>query len=361
MKRYSIKERIEIVQIYYKYSCSTRTTLRKLRVNYGPHNRPTEKTIRSIIQKFEDTGSVCDIPKPMNLKTAQSVDNVAMVNESANGYPNLSIRRRSQQLDLSPTSVWRILKEDLALKPYKIQLTQFLKPTDHSERRTFVDWVLKKKAADPYFCQKIIFSDEAIFHLNGFVNKQNCRIWASDNPREIKEQITHPQRVVVWCGLSSEGVIGPYFFEDGEGKACTVNGERYRKMLTDFLSPQLDNINVENLWFQQDGSTCHTAKATISLLKTKFPGRIISKYGDINWPPRSCDMTPLDFFLWGYVKSKVYRSNPQNIQHLKDNIEEVINEIGPDLCVKVINSFEKRLRSCEKSLGGHLNDIIFHV
>ncbi|GFW84746.1 uncharacterized protein TNCV_1814761 [Trichonephila clavipes] len=65
------------------------------------------------------------------------------------------------------------------------------------------------------------------------------------------------------------------------------------------------------LWFQQDGATCHTARATIDLLKDTFGDRLISRFGPVNWPPRSCDLTPLDYFLWGYVKSLVYADKPQ--------------------------------------------------
>jgi len=81
--------------------------------------------------------------------------------------------------------------------------------------------------------------------------------------------------------------------------------------------------------FQQEGATCHTATDTINLLHTKFPGRVISRKGDVNWPPRSCDLTSLDYFLWGYVKSQVYKNNPQSIPELKDEIIRVIGEIEP--------------------------------
>ncbi|GFW41623.1 putative DD41D transposase [Trichonephila clavipes] len=73
------------------------------------------------------------------------------------------------------------------------------------------------------------------------------------------------------------------------------------------------------LWFQQDGATCHTARATIDLLKDTLGDRLISRFGPVNWPPRSCDLTPLDYFLWDYVKSLVYADNPQTLDHLEDN------------------------------------------
>ncbi|GFT00723.1 uncharacterized protein TNCV_3114071 [Trichonephila clavipes] len=74
-------------------------------------------------------------------------------------------------------------------------------------------------------------------------------------------------------------------------------------MITNFFIPELNNDDVQELWFQQDGATCHTARATIDLLKDTFGDRLISRFGPVNWPPRSCDLTPLDYFLWGYVKS----------------------------------------------------------
>ncbi|GFS61996.1 hypothetical protein TNCV_2592781 [Trichonephila clavipes] len=78
------------------------------------------------------------------------------------------------------------------------------------------------------------------------------------------------------------------------------------------------------LWFPEDGATCNTARATIDLLKDTFGDRLISRFGPVNWPPRSCDLTPLDYFLWGYVKSLIYADKPQTLDHLEDNILHVI-------------------------------------
>ena len=70
---------------------------------------------------------------------------------------------------------------------------------------------------------------------------------------------------------------------------------------------------MDDVSLQQDGATRHTRGKTISLLRKKFPGRVISRNGDYNWPPRSCDLTPLDFFLWSYVKDKIHTDAPQLI------------------------------------------------
>ncbi|GFW75858.1 uncharacterized protein TNCV_4430401 [Trichonephila clavipes] len=95
--------------------------------------------------------------------------------------------------------------------------------------------------------------------------------------------------------------------------------------------------------FQIDGATCHTARATIDLLKDTFGDRLISRFGPVNWPPRSCDLTPLDYFLWGYVKSLVYADKPQTLDHLEDNIRCVIGDIRPQMLEKVIENWTSRL------------------
>ncbi|GFW14175.1 putative DD41D transposase [Trichonephila clavipes] len=138
---------------------------------------------------------------------------------------------------------------------------------DHQARRRFVEWAQNEIAIVPDFHKRILFSDEVHFWLNGYVNKQNCRIWSEANPQV-----------------------------NDEGHNVTVNGDRYRAMITNFFIPELNNLDLQELWFQQDGATCHTARATIDLLKDTFGDRLISRFGPVNWPPRSCDLTPLTIF-----------------------------------------------------------------
>ncbi|GFW33419.1 putative transposable element [Trichonephila clavipes] len=106
-----------------------------------------------------------------------------------------------------------------------------------------------------------------------------------------------------------------------------------------FLLMALD-VWKEELWFQQYGATCHTAaRATIDLLKDTLGDHLISRFGPVNWPPRSCYLTPLDYFLWGYVKSLVYADKPQTLDHLEDNILRVIADIRPQMLEKVIENW----------------------
>ena len=202
-------------------------------------------------------------------------------------------------------------------------------------------------------------SDEAHFTLNGTVNKQNCRIYATENPEKIQEVPLHDEKVTVWCGVSSKTVIGPFFFQNENGHAVTINQERYRDMMTNFVMPIIRRKRMRQFWFQQDGAPPHTSRITIDFLKKLFPGRLMSKSGDLDWPPRSPDLTPPDFFLWGYLKSKVYVNKPRTLEDLKDNIREEIAAIPAEMLAKTMENAAKRAQYAINARGGHLKDIIF--
>ena len=229
-------------------------------------------------------------------------------------------------------SLWRILRNDHGLHTYKIKLTQELKPHDHQKRRMFVNWAEQELKNDSDFYLKIIFGDKAPFWLNGFVYKQNIRYGSDSNPHVLHESSLQPEKITVWRSLWVDGVIASYFFHDDQDRHITVNGNRYRSMITEYFCPKLDDMDLEDMWFQQDGATSHPANVTINLLETKFGERVIARNGPVGWPPRSCDLTPIDNFLWGYVKSMVYANKPATIDELRTNIEREIAAVSADLC-----------------------------
>ncbi|GFU57898.1 uncharacterized protein TNCV_2488821 [Trichonephila clavipes] len=123
-------------------------------------------------------------------------------------------------------------------------------------------------------------SDEAHFWLNAYVNKQNCRIQSEANPQVYVETPLHPEKLTVWCALWAGGIL----LQNDEGHNVAVNDDRYRAMITNLFIPELSNHDVQELWFQQDGATYHTARATIDLLKDTFGDLLISRIGPVNWP-----------------------------------------------------------------------------
>ena len=179
----------------------------------------------------------------------------------------------------------------------------------------------------PILAKNIIFSDEAHFDLDGYVSKQNCRIWFTENPHAYIEKPTHSKRITVWCGFYSRGLIGQFFFENEQGEAVTVNGDSYRAKLNEFLFTKIEKEDIGNIWFQHKGSTCQIAEATLDVLPPVFEDRIISYRADFVWPARNWDLTPLDYYLWVAVKDKCHVDKPETIDALKDNIREAIGKM----------------------------------
>ena len=141
----------------------------------------------------------------------------------------------------------------------------------------------------------------------------------------------------------SRGIIGPVFFQNEQGEAVTVNGDRYRAMLTEFLFTKIEEGDIGNIWFQQSGAACHTAEATLDVLRPVFEVRIISHRTDVVWPPRNCNLTPLDCYLWRPVKDKFYADRPETIDALKDNIREVIGRIQLHTIDNVLKNWTDRV------------------
>ena len=131
-------------------------------------------------------------------------------------------------------------------------------------------------------------------------------------------------------------------------------------MLDEFLFTNIEEEDIGKICFQEDGATCHTTEATLDVLRPVFEDRIISRRTDVVWPPRSCDLIPLDYDLWGVVKDKCYADKPEAIDALKDNIREDIVEIQLHIIDNVFKNWSDRVGYCMTSRGSHFNEIIFH-
>ncbi|GFY25970.1 hypothetical protein TNCV_1917201 [Trichonephila clavipes] len=92
----------------------------------------------------------------------------------------------------------------------------------------------------------------------------------------------------------------------------------------------------------------------MDLLKDTFGDRLISRFGPVNWPPRSCGLTPLDYFLWGYVKSLIYADKPQTLDYLEDNIRRVIADIRSQMLEKVIENWTSKMDYIRANRGSRM-------
>ena len=161
MERYTIQQRVKVIQTYYENGRSNQNAYRALRDFFDQFDRPNVRTIAKIVEKFEQTGSVEDVRTPVHARTARTAENIAAVRDSVAEEPSTSTRRRALQLHLSRSTLMNIMHKDLHLHAYKVQLAQELKPLDHSKRREWAEWFQLMATVDDQFSKKIIFSDEA--------------------------------------------------------------------------------------------------------------------------------------------------------------------------------------------------------
>ena len=210
MNRYSKEERTRILQTYIRRMSITEVQ-RDYRIHFETRISPSKNTIKSLYRKFAYTGNVNNKPRSGRKRSIRTEDVIEKVALSVTDNLNTSTRKRASQLTISQSTICRILKKDLKLKPYKIQLTQQLLPNDHHQRLEYSESFLRL-CEDVTFFENIIFSDEAHFQLTGHVNGHNSRIWIDENPREIQERPLNCPRVTVWWGISASRVYGPYFF-----------------------------------------------------------------------------------------------------------------------------------------------------
>jgi len=173
-------------------------------------------------------------------RSAPNPQNIEAVHVSVLRSPRRSVRKLAAAVRLSRECVRRSLHVDLKFHPYKLQIVQELE-NDHQLRLEFCQQVTTNINEDNKFLDKLWMSDEAHFHLTGYVNKQNYRYWADSNPIEVHERPLH-SKVTVWCAVSSQRVKAPYFFENEERITMTVTSDRYVEMLQSFVAPALNNF-----------------------------------------------------------------------------------------------------------------------
>uniref|UniRef100_A0AC34GUD2 Transposase n=1 Tax=Panagrolaimus sp. ES5 TaxID=591445 RepID=A0AC34GUD2_9BILA len=244
----------------------------------------------------------------VSVRPVRSDVNIQQVLEFFSAFQHTSLRRAENELGIKKSSLGSILK-DQKWHPFVMQEVQQLLPTDLNLRVAFAQEHSAFLAAQPDHLERIWWSDEANFHVNGAVNKHDFRYWSPTNPNFHREKALHSPKVVVWAAMSAVGIVGPYFFPGN------VNAQTYCQMLEEVFIPQMQNRpDFDTMLFQQDGAPPHYALQTRALLDEVFPERWIGRASpNLNWPPRSPDLTVLDFFFWGYIKSKELPDAPRPI------------------------------------------------
>lgn len=348
--RLHLREKIEIIRLFGDGVRSSREVAAEFNRRHPLRVDITHGTAAAINALFNETGSV--IKRPQNDQPRRihphPEDNVILAANQAN--PRMSLRDLASQLNIDKEKIRRCFIRH-KIKPYKPKFLHTLKEGDENKRLDYCYWAQGNFLDDRDFLNQILFTDEATFTTNGVVSSQNCRYWATENPHWVincKDQ--YSEKVNVWCGILGDRIIGPFFFNN------SLNAERLVNFFDTELWDAIENLplNVRHdMFFQLDGASIHNSRIVRQWLNEHFPMRWIGRNSPFElWPPRSPDITPLDFYFWGTVKNKVYKTRPRNREELCAKIRRACREISIPELRRVANHNRKRIEKCIQIEGG---------
>ncbi len=192
----------------------------------------------------------------------------------------------SQQTGHTRETVCHDLRVE-GMHPYCILTLQELQPPEFGKCCNFCAWFKGQFGEDVEEQPIIFFTDEAWFHLSGYVNSKNYRISCVNNSHVFQQTSLHPQKVGVWCAVPNYCVIGPIFHRQ------TLTSEEYQCIYTDFIA-LLNNTRKERIgWFQQDNAKAHTSDWSMTFIHKVFEERVFPVG---LWPLRSPDQVQRMFF-----------------------------------------------------------------
>ena len=113
-----------------------------------------------------------------------------------------------------------------------------------------------------------------------------------------------------------------------------------------------------SITFMQDGAPPHIATPVMTLLRSTFgDDHVLSRCFPHEWPPRSPDLTPCDFWLWGYLKSNVYRDRPTSLGQLKEAIRHHVSGILSEMLFNAVQCVFHRLTAVILQDGKHVEQL----
>ncbi|PNF28323.1 hypothetical protein B7P43_G03472, partial [Cryptotermes secundus] len=272
--------------------------------------------------QFKDTGCLCK--RSSTGRPNVPDETVERVRESFVRSPQKSTVRASRELGLPQQIVWKILRRRLHFKPHRLQLLQQLKPEDYGRHLEFCV-TMQQALEDEDFASKLIFSDEATFRLSGKVNRHNVKLWGTENPRAIVTLERDSPKLNVFCALSQTNLYGPFFFS-------------YLDMLQLWL--------FRGFCLPTRRGTPHWNIDVRRYLNNELRHRWIGRVGEADvalfaWPPRSPDLTPCDFYLWGYIKDRLYITPlARTLVELRERIDAAVMTIDRMMLQNVWNELD---------------------
>lgn len=349
---YSREEKNDMLFCYYSCNRDVNAASELYLLTYMERRQPDKRLFAKLEANLKQYGS---FSKPKDAKINFNEDTEVLVLAYNTFKPTASVREIGLECNVSREQARIILKQN-NFNPYHHHIGNTLYPTDLDRRLNYATWFVEESRRHELFSQSILFTDEAKFTNNGLFNRKNHIYWARENPHlTVERRDQHVFSINVWCAILGTKILGPYFYEEN------LNSERYLLFLQNQLEEMLDDLPlnlIQNLnYFQHDGAPAHNAQIVSNYLLEKFPNWIGNR-GPIAWPPRSPDLTPLDFFLWGTIKDKVYKEKPHSVDHLKTNIRAAVAEIRHNTLLKVQSEILKRCQLCVQENGGHFEALL---
>ena len=315
----SIQEYADIVFVYGYANGNAAEARREYARRYPQRTLPSERAFSRTFQRLRETGILASGARERSINLP--VDQVESVLEVVRNDPSTSTRRI---VGVSHASVWRILSKE-QLHPYHLTPVQELLPSDYPLRVTFCEWLQNAMISN----LKILWTDESTFTKDGIFNNHNEHRWAPNNPHEVKTcKSQFKFSVNVWAGMIGETLVGPHIFDEN------LNGRNYANFLSDTLPSFMEDVPLidrRDMIFQHDGAPAHFARQVKDWLDDNYSGRWVGRNGLIRWPPRSPDLTPLDFYLWGRLKSLVYAGPISNRVHLIEKLSSAVSTVREEM------------------------------
>lgn len=351
MPQYTNAEMCEMLIIFGECHRNAHAAAREFRNRFPDSNHPTHATILRAVARVRQTGSTHDRPRAGRPMIVRNRVHDADILAYFIANPQSSTRAAAADCGLSPSQILRILHKH-KFNPYHVFCSQDLHPGDELRRFDFCNYVLNHVDDDPDFLNKVLWSDEAKFTRDGTFNRHNSHYWAPANPRWTRS--THHQvqwSTNVWCGIYRNQIVGPFFYQR------TLDGRRYLQLLQTSVTDFLDDLPLQQvleMWFQHDGAPPHRFGPVGEWINNVFGQRCFGYGGITEWPPRSPDLNPLDYFLWGFLNTKVYATPPESLDDLQQRIVIACRSITADMLARTRDNMVTRLQACIVAEGGHI-------
>ena len=267
--RLTVEQRASIVRLYYESGKNTYLTVSKFRMEYPAYTTLCQSTVLRFVSKFEEHGTMEDRLKQHcgRKKSVRVQANINILAKCIQRSPHASTRHIHAHTGLDRSSIQKILKKDLHMKAYHPRAVQALKAPDAAAKR--VKYFLDAVMMDFTYPDYIFWTDEAIFHLNGTVNRHNAIAWATHV--YIERDTQKKAGMMLWVGLIKDNIIVPFFFDS------SVTGDVYLNLLKRSVWPALRALMGDEtdliVYFQQDGASAHYSKVARRWLDHTFKER----------------------------------------------------------------------------------------